>query len=86
MNNEELIVLMLINKQPYFKELVKPLIIAKDYMLKNKNFAFKDDIEKDFKEKVMSHIADDICKNLAIPYEEVAIVLENVNINNYLSI
>lgn len=82
MTNEEQIIIMLVNKQSYFKELVKPLIDAKNMLDVNKIFG--DDIEKEFKERVFQLFADDITKNLAIPTEDVMMVLENLNLNEYL--
>lgn len=82
MTNEEQIVFILVNKQSYFKELVKPLIEAKEILKVNK--IFNDDVEKEFKDKVFSLFVDDITKNLAIPTEDVMIVLENLNLNEYL--
>lgn len=84
MTNEQAVIFSLVNKQSYYKELVQPFIEAKKALVVN--HVFYGDVEKEFKEKVLGTIADDITKNLAIPVEEVYLVLNHLNLEEYLKV
>lgn len=81
---KQIIIGLLVNKQPYFKELVSPFIQAKEALYKMQGRTFEQEIEEQFKDNVFKTIADDISYNVGVSTDEIYEVLENLNLENYL--
>ena len=73
----------LINNKEHLKELVEPVVIAKEYMLKI-DALFSEEIILQFNRKIRNDISNEVCKALACDVESVLIELENINLMEYL--
>lgn len=73
----------LITHKLRLKELLEPIVIAKDYMIKI-DFLFNEEIMEQFNRKIRSDIANEVSKDLACDYETIIILLEDINLMEYL--
>lgn len=79
------IINILVHNQQRYKELTRPLKEFRDKLLANENNVFHEDIEDDYLVALRRTIINDISKTYALPYEEVYIVLEAMNLEEYLN-
>ncbi len=77
--------MLLVNQQPRYKELVKEYIEMKQ-ALKTDNPEFSQLIDNAFRSSCCKKIADDITKELACSTEDVYLVLEDLNLEEYLHV
>lgn len=75
----------LLYKQQFYKELTKPYRDQHKQLLEDEASEFRFDINKQYKSLIIGIIGNDITKNLAIPIEDVIVVLEELDIEGYLN-
>lgn len=74
----------LIANQEHVKEKIKPFTEQKKTFLEQNGNLFEEEIDKQYEDIVRSTIGDEITAKLGIPLEDVLIVLENLNVKEYL--
>lgn len=82
--NEEAIIQYLVFNQAFFMEKSRPFREQRDKLLNTEDYSFHSEINKQYEELIKADITDDITKKFAFPAEDVIVVLENLNINEYL--
>ena len=85
MTNQELIVHTLLYNQPYFKELLRPFIVQRDELKLKEKPEFHADIDKQFDEIVRVELMKDMTARHGIAVDEIKMVLETLNLKDYLS-
>jgi hypothetical protein len=86
MQTRDFIVMLLVNQQPRYKELVKDLVNMKS-KLQSEDPAFAVLINEAFRSACFEKIADDITKELACSTEDVYSVLEDLSdVEEYLNV
>lgn len=79
------IVMYLLHNQLFFKKKFDSLIKFRTSLMKDSNLSlFSDDINKQFKDISKKGIVDEVTSRLAVPAEEVLVVLEDMNLDEYL--
>lgn len=73
----------LIANQEHIKLLVSKDVIQKEYLLKI-DALFSDEIIEQFNSVIRRKISEDVCKRLACDVESVLIVLEEIDLYQYL--
>lgn len=81
---QEAIVYSLIHNQGYYKELARPYTDQLAKLLLKEDIAFHADIKEQYRGLIINTIANDITFNLAIPSEDVIIVIEDIDFEEYL--
>jgi hypothetical protein len=84
LSNQELIFHTLLYNQPFYKELCKDFISQRNEILEKEDPSLKNDIDRQFISMVKSEITKNLAQRHAISTEEILIVLENVNLQEYL--
>lgn len=84
MTPQELIIHTLMYSQPYFKELCKDLIAQRNELKSKEDPSLHKDIDSQFVSMVKSTLAKDLAMKHAISTEEILIVLESINIIEYM--
>lgn len=80
---QEAVVWYLIHHQLKLKKLTADVAKQREELLKKEGL-FKEEIEKQFTEAIKSLFSMEICKDLQIGPENVAIVLEGFDVEGYL--
>lgn len=80
------IILYLLHNQEYLKNLINKFLIYKNKLLEKEPKEFKLDILNQYKTIVRFMIANEITQRLAVDYETVIVTLEELNIEEYLSL
>ena len=88
MNNqtEQMILMKLTCQQFHYKALLQTLIDFRNDLIKTEDIHFRDDINRQFKDRALSILADDLTKDLGVSTEDVYLVLENLNLEEYIKI
>jgi len=73
----------LILSQLKFKIALQPYITQRDNLLKQDRL-FSDEIKQQFKELVSQIIVDDVTRNMGVSTEEIQVVLDDLNFDEYL--
>jgi uncharacterized FlgJ-related protein len=88
MSNPETIhgvVYYLIDNKEHFVEKLRPFTEQKSKLLNSEeHWLFSEEIKEQYDSLARSTIGDEITKKLGIPLEEVILILENVNLDEYL--
>ena len=84
MTNREIIIHAIIHNQEHFKNSTKEFTKQMNDLLTKEKNEFHHDIVEQYKGLVKGVIGDELTKRLAIPIEEVLIVLEDINLLEYL--
>lgn len=74
----------LIANQEHFKKLTENSRIRKEYLLSIDSL-FTEEIIIHYNNNIQSIIVDELTKNLAVDFESVIVVLESIDLNEYLS-
>ncbi len=80
-----LIVDYLIDNKDYYKSQFMICEQQKNLLISNENFILRNDINKQYKNFIISQIVDDVSRRLAVPIEDIIIILESIDLNNYLN-
>lgn len=78
------VVYYLIANQEHIKQKVSPFTRQRERLLSTDNNVFKEEIDKQYHDVVKSTIGDEITSKLGIPIEDVLIILENLNVEEYI--
>lgn len=78
------IVFHLIHNQQYYKDMITPYTKRRDNFLIINDKVFHDDINNQYWDMVKSVIASDLNFSLAVSYEDAIVVLEEINLKEYL--
>lgn len=76
--------LILIHNQEHFKQKTKEYKKQRDELLKQQDVSFHDEIHKQYKEVCKWVIVKEICEATGKSNEEVLIVVEQLNMDEYL--
>ena len=82
--SNSMIIQYLTHNQEYVKKIVEPFTQQKNYLLEKEDESLKDEINSQYKEIIKRMIVEEITKKLAIPAEDVIIIIENINLEIYL--
>jgi hypothetical protein len=74
----------LINSRGHLQEICAPLLQQREQLLEQHNHVFTKDIEDQFKYALTVTISDDLAKNLAVPTDVALVVLERINLLDYI--
>lgn len=83
---QQSIFLFLLYNQEHFKSLVEPFKTRREAHLKQEDSSFHEEIREQYDAFVRSLIVDEITNNLAISTEDAMIMVEDLNLNEYLGI
>lgn len=81
---EDSVFMYLVYNQERFKIELNPFVKQRDSLLKSEDSSFHEEIQDQFKAYVNSVLMDNVTKHLAISSEDAIIVIENVNLDEYL--
>ena len=79
-NGKDDIIVYLCNNKDHIKDLVKDSRQWYEEQLIKHDILFHDDIKESYKSLLIQTISDEVCKRLAVPYEMVIEVIEDINI------
>jgi hypothetical protein len=85
-NNEQVLLMDLIHNQQLYKKSVESLLNQLKGLLETEDPILHNNIKKQFKDKVKSEFLQQAVKRLQITAEEALIVIESLNIEEYLAI
>lgn len=85
MNNREQIVDWLVTNKPYILEKTDNFRVIKEHLLEENPIEFWDLILEEYYDTIEFAIETEISKALAISIEDVKMVLEDINLGDYLS-
>lgn len=74
----------LIANQQHIIEKMKPFTERRKNLLSSEEGIFQEEIDKQYEDIVKSTIGDEITAKLGIPIEDVLVILENLNVNEYI--
>jgi hypothetical protein len=83
---EDSIFMYLVYNQERFKIELSEFVKQRDSLLKSEDSSFHEEIQDQFKAYALSVLVDNVTKHLAISSEDAIIVIENVNLDEYLTV
>lgn len=83
---EDSIFMYLVYNQGRFKIELSQFVKQRDSLLKSEDSSFHEEIQDQFKSYALSVLVDNVTKHLAISSEDAIIVIENVNLDEYLTV
>lgn len=81
---EDSIFMYLVYNQERFKIELNQFVKQRDSLLKSEDSSFHAEIQEQFKAYTHSVLVDNVTKHLAISSEDAIIVIENLNLDEYL--
>lgn len=84
MTNECLVFDYLESNQGLFKETQAPLLEKRRELHKMESVVFHRDISDQYESRIRSNMTNEICSRLALDYETVFGVIEDLNLEEYL--
>ena len=84
MSNQDLIIHTLLYNQPYFRELLRPVMVQRDELKLKEKPEFHADIDKQFNEIARIELMKDMTARHGIAVDEIKMVLETLNLKDYL--
>lgn len=83
---EDSIFMYLVYNQGRFKLELNQFVTKRDSLLKAEDASFHEEIQDQFKAYVQSILIDNVTKHLAISSEDAIVVIEALNLDEYLSV
>lgn len=74
----------LIENKDRFKQENSYRFDLRNQLYKTENRVFHDDIKNNCDTIIRMNICDDVCENLGVDYESVYVILEDINMEEYL--
>ena len=72
--------------QEHFKNRVAPFKSQKETLLNNEDSSFHEEIKEQYESFVRKMIVDEVTGHLAISTEDAIIMIEDLNLNEYLGV
>lgn len=85
-NVQQSIFLFLMYNQEHFKNRVAPFKSQKETLLNNEDSSFHEEIKEQYESFVRKMIVDEVTGHLAISTEDAIIMIEDLNLNEYLGV
>lgn len=86
MNIREEVIEFLILNQPYIKAQLEDLKAAKEKMIDTINPVFRQDLDEQYNVRISQWIAHYTGEALALPIEDVILVLERIDVEEFLNV